>query len=1355
MDWGEDDSQVDRLLQGSQVNRLLQGDEWGDDDSQVDRLLQDSQVDRLVQDAIDDEDENMAEEQYDSQIYASAVVDEDWLRFMEDETGDGFLNDHLDDEILLHDFLDNDDDSILHHMMDDWDEMEGGAQPEVPFEIVQLRQRRIARFNVIGNDYKVRIPPLEAGIGFDNILRLLATVFERMLDTLMENVAPHDRVRITIQSGSLDFEIWMPFVYPAELTVERILQEVEKVAQSNDKFLLEGDFFVNFIHAPLPAGNGYSTKTLNIEQDLLKRKCIIQINSTKNCCARAIVVGRARLNKSKNYESLRKGTYVQTVEAKALHEEAGIPWNVKSCGVDEWRKFQSVLNPNIQLIVVSRDHLNQVVYQGRPRDEQIILYHYENHFSLITSMTAFLRRSYFCKYCLKGYQNKSAHRCVMKCSACHKNNPCEETEKIKCNECSRWFFSQECLAHHSGLGTCERLYICQCGVLITSKQNKKQHRCGFKHCKWCNSTEPIDHLCYMQPIKNKSKKEKNEETRYIIYDFEAKMGENGLHIPHLCVAHLVCSSCFHLPMDKQCEKCTREQKIFRGDDTVSDLCDWLFNGTHKNCICIAHNAQSYDLYHILPEIHKNGAQPEIIQNGLKIMSLKVCSVTFIDSLNFLPMALDKLPKAFELHEMKKGYFPHLFSTEENQNYSGILPSAHYYDPDGMHASKRKDFEKWHEEHKNDVFVYQDELLKYCISDVDILQRACASFRQIFHDQCKVDPFKESITIASACNLVFRKNFLKSNKIALIPPNAYGVNDNQSAIALTWIHFQSLNNGQHIFHAANGGEKTLYGYKVDGLHVESKTVYEFMGCFYHGCPKCYSDRDLVNPVNELTMKMLFERTNDKMEYLQSKGYTVITEWECNFRPLLQNTQYKDVYETYKSWNPLQPRDAFFGGRTNAIYLHKDIEANEKIKYVDYTSLYPWVCKHGKFPIGHPKVYHKGSPNMPTDINKIEGLVKITILPPPDLFHPLLPYRCNNKLTFPLCRTCVESMSKTKCTHSIEERAIIGTWVSLEIQKAVQLGYRILDIHSVWDFEEVSQLDNNSNGLFGDYIDCFLKLKIEASGYPLWVKSDEDKAKYVEECFQKDGITVDPHNISNNSGLRNLAKLCLNSFWGKFGQQPNKDRWIYMSDVPEYIQMMTDDSKIIKHLTYVNENCIGIKWQYKEEFAEMSGNTNIAIACYTTAQARLRLYTLLEKLNERVLYFDTDSVVYVHKEELYNPDIEDGLGNLKDELDGDYIESWIAGGPKNYAYVTNGGDTVCKIRGFTLNFRNSKTLNFQSMKNIVTEPMLKSVIIQDPFKIVRNTGMLQTRAQDKQYRFVYDKRVIGKNYKTYPYGWTGEM
>lgn len=61
----------------------------------------------------------------------------------------------------------------------------------------------------------------------------------------------------------------------------------------------------------------------------------------------------------------------------------------------------------------------------------------------------------------------------------------------------------------------------------------------------------------------------------------------------------------------------------------------------------------------------------------------------------------------------------------------------------------------------------------------------------------------------------------------------------------------------------------------------------------------------------------------------------------------------------------------------------------------------------------------------------------------------------------------------------------------------------------------------------------------------------------------------------------------------------------------------------------------------------------------------------------------------------------------------------------------------------------------MKNIVTEPMLKSVIIQDPFKIVRNTGMLQTRAQDKQYRFVYDKRVIGKNYKTYPYGWTGEM
>ena len=74
----------------------------------------------------------------------------------------------------------------------------------------------------------------------------------------------------------------------------------------------------------------------------------------------------------------------------------------------------------------------------------------------------------------------------------------------------------------------------------------------------------------------------------------------------------------------------------------------------------------------------------------------------------------------------------------------------------------------------------------------------------------------------------------------------------------------------------------------------------------------------------------------------------------------------------------------------------------------------------------------------------------------------------------------------------------------------------------------------------------------------------------------------------------------------------------------------------------------------------------LAAYTTAQARLKLYTLLEHLQERVLYFDTNSVVYVHDETRWNPELGDYLGELKEETKGVAITHFISGGAKNYAY-----------------------------------------------------------------------------------------
>ena len=88
----------------------------------------------------------------------------------------------------------------------------------------------------------------------------------------------------------------------------------------------------------------------------------------------------------------------------------------------------------------------------------------------------------------------------------------------------------------------------------------------------------------------------------------------------------------------------------------------------------------------------------------------------------------------------------------------------------------------------------------------------------------------------------------------------------------------------------------------------------------------------------------------------------------------------------------------------------------------------------------------------DIDQYFGLAKVDILPPRHLYHPVLPVRIGEKLTFPLCGECVKAEQKKPllqrskvCPHSREERVLVGTWCTPEIQKAREVGYELLDVH----------------------------------------------------------------------------------------------------------------------------------------------------------------------------------------------------------------------------------------------------------------------------------------------------------------------
>ncbi|CAC5374270.1 unnamed protein product [Mytilus coruscus] len=92
-----------------------------------------------------------------------------------------------------------------------------------------------------------------------------------------------------------------------------------------------------------------------------------------------------------------------------------------------------------QIHVVSNEHFNGIIFQGPEAEKKIYLYFHDEHFDVITSMPAFLSRSYYCHTCKNGYQHKEEHRCNNICTSCHKLHEKTEEDWIYCSDCNRHF----------------------------------------------------------------------------------------------------------------------------------------------------------------------------------------------------------------------------------------------------------------------------------------------------------------------------------------------------------------------------------------------------------------------------------------------------------------------------------------------------------------------------------------------------------------------------------------------------------------------------------------------------------------------------------------------------------------------------------------------------------------------------------------------------------------------------------------------------------------------------------------------------------------------------------------------------
>ena len=277
----------------------------------------------------------------------------------------------------------------------------------------------------------------------------------------------------------------------------------------------------------------------------------------------------------------------------------------------------------------------------------------------------------------------------------------------------------------------------------------------------------------------------------------------------------------------------------------------LLTPEHDKSIVIAHNFQGYDSYPILKQLNQQAIPYDVIYNGAKCVTLTTktkekrkqfaIEIKFIDSLNFIPMALARFPKTFGQDELCKGYFPHYFNKDENQEYVGPIPCQEDYGANYMKPEAREKFMTWHREQvdNNYVFDFRQEILKYCRSDVDILAECCKLYREMFmqvtdtiNDETGLDPFDSATTIAAYCMQVYRTKFLKKDTIALLPQHQE-LKRKQSHEALQWLSYTAEKEGIRMQHHRNGGEKRVGRYSLDGYCEETHTAYEYQGCYWHG------------------------------------------------------------------------------------------------------------------------------------------------------------------------------------------------------------------------------------------------------------------------------------------------------------------------------------------------------------------------------------------------------------------------------------------------------------------------------------------------------------------------------------------
>ncbi|KAL3071424.1 hypothetical protein niasHS_016708 [Heterodera schachtii] len=658
----------------------------------------------------------------------------------------------------------------------------------------------------------------------------------------------------------------------------------------------------------------------------------------------------------------------------------------------------------------------------------------------------------------------------------------------------------------------------------------------------------------------------------------------------------------------------------------------------------AHAGSRYDHVLIFGEMIRMGVRPDLVRQGNHLLEMKahkkgaITTTIFRDSYKLIPLKLASFVKTFGLNidgvENKK-YFPHKFNKAVNYgNVLETLPPLEDYSPGSHFPEERMKLEKWHADNINTRFDLREIIADYCKTDVQILVHGVLKMRELFMAETMHD-LTDSITIPSACMKYFVALSHQDNeRIAIVPHLGYEKRGKQSTIARKYLKWRAeeemRDNGWTLrFIESPGGEYKYGNYSLDGMMerpgMAKNLAIEVQGCYWHACPNCFPDEEAIVGGGETAGAV---RARDAKRNKQiARDFEVEIIWECHLmRMLEEDPAMKAFFDNTPDSGPIEFRDAFFGGRTGPDCLAMGImkpngeKLNRSIKIKDFNSLYPSRNMFTKYPTGHPILlkmdndveWTKPEHMVDNDGIPIEGIIKCFVVPPRQcLFDiPVIPVRMNNRTLFMLCRRCSEMYPKGlvdpdyNCPHFEDHgRGFSTTITHIELEAALRVGYRVTRVFSAYVWDGISEEER-----------------------------EERQQQHIDNCYAKSKVRLEAARIKPNPGLRYIAKLCLNSLWGRFALRNRLTKTEIVDNDADLGKLLNDDKIELSSLDQLTDRFWMVCYKTKDEHVVEHEASNIVIALWTTSAARLHLLESMQQVyctEDHVQRHDTQLAYTVNK------------------------------------------------------------------------------------------------------------------------------